>query len=116
ECLEPALIEVHKDAKIGKILIQTNPMTGEPELHYLRLPRDIARAYVLILDATIATGAAALMAIRVLLDHNVPEEKIALLSLLVSKQGSLIMHQYFMKCEIQKERSTIKVKNRTEIL
>jgi len=27
------------------------------------------------------------MAIRVLLDHNVPEDKIALLSLLVSKQG-----------------------------
>jgi hypothetical protein len=35
----------------------------------------------------LATGAAALMAIRVLLDHNVPEDKIALLSLLVSKQG-----------------------------
>ncbi|CAF3166282.1 unnamed protein product, partial [Rotaria sp. Silwood2] len=87
ECLEPALIEVHKDAKIGKILIQTNQSTGEPELHFLRLPRDIADAYVLILDATIATGAAALMAIRVLLDHNVPEDKIALLSLLVSKQG-----------------------------
>ncbi|CAF5056159.1 unnamed protein product, partial [Rotaria sp. Silwood1] len=55
-------------------------------LHFLRLPRDIANAYVLILDATIATGAAAIMAIRVLLDHNVPEDKIALLSLLVSKQ------------------------------
>ncbi|CAF4315685.1 unnamed protein product, partial [Adineta steineri] len=87
ECLEPALSEVCKDAKIGKILIQTNPSTGEPELHFLRLPRDIADAYVFILDATIATGAAALMAIRVLLDHNVPEDKIALLSLLVSKQG-----------------------------
>jgi uridine kinase len=35
----------------------------------------------------LATGAAALMAIRVLLDHSVPEDKIALLSLLVSKQG-----------------------------
>jgi uridine kinase len=35
----------------------------------------------------LATGAAALMAIRVLLDHNVPEDKIALLSLLVSTQG-----------------------------
>jgi uridine kinase len=35
----------------------------------------------------LATGAAALMAIRVLLDHNVSEDKIALLSLLVSKQG-----------------------------
>ena len=32
ECLEPALIEVYKDAKIGKILIQTNPQTGEPEV------------------------------------------------------------------------------------
>ena len=35
----------------------------------------------------LATGAAALMAIRVLLDHNVPEDKIAVLSLLVSTQG-----------------------------
>jgi len=32
ECLEPALIEVCKDAKIGKILIQTNQQTGEPEV------------------------------------------------------------------------------------
>ncbi len=32
ECLEPALIEVYKDAKIGKILIQTNQKTGEPEV------------------------------------------------------------------------------------
>jgi uridine kinase len=39
------------------------------------------------LNQFLATGAAALMAIRVLLDHNVPEDKIALLSLLVSKQG-----------------------------
>jgi hypothetical protein len=34
------------------------------------------------------------MAIRVLLDHNVPEDKIALLSLLVSKQG-LNVYQSF---------------------
>ncbi|CAF1639735.1 unnamed protein product [Rotaria sp. Silwood1] len=100
ECLEPALIEVHKDAKIGKILIQTNQSTGEPELHFLRLPRDIANAYVLILDATIATGAAAIMAIRVLLDHNVPEDKIALLSLLVSKQGVQTVAYAFPKVKI----------------
>ncbi|CAF1052427.1 unnamed protein product [Rotaria sordida] len=100
ECLEPALIEVHKDAKIGKILIQTNQLTGEPELHFLRLPRDIANAYVLILDATIATGAAALMAIRVLLDHNVSEDKIALLSLLVSKQGVQTVAYAFPKVKI----------------
>jgi uracil phosphoribosyltransferase len=45
---------------------------------------NLKRSVVLVF---LATGAAALMAIRVLLDHNVPEDKIALLSLLVSKQG-----------------------------
>lgn len=34
ECLEPALCEVYKDAVIGKILIQTNDQTGEPEVSY----------------------------------------------------------------------------------
>ncbi|CAG8734721.1 3659_t:CDS:2, partial [Racocetra fulgida] len=53
--MEAGLRRVAKDALIGKILIQTDPTTGEP------------------LDAQIATGAAALMAIRILLDHNVPE-------------------------------------------
>lgn len=87
ECLEPALCEVFKNAVIGKILIQTNEMTGEPELHYLRLPSDIKNMIVLIMDATLATGAAAMMAIRVLLDHSVEENNIILVSLLMAEQG-----------------------------
>ena len=39
------------------------------------------------MDATVATGAAAMMAIRVLLDHDVPEENIMLLSLIMAKTG-----------------------------
>lgn len=41
------------------------------------------------MDATVATGAAAIMAIRVLLDHEVPEENISLCSLLMTEQGML---------------------------
>lgn len=67
EVLEPAFLSVCKDPTIGKILIQTNETTGEPELHFLRLPGDIAEYHVLLMEATIATGAAAIMAIRVLL-------------------------------------------------
>jgi hypothetical protein len=37
------------------------------------------------------------MAIRVLLDHNVPQDKIALLSLLVSKQGENYMNLFNIK-------------------
>lgn len=39
------------------------------------------------MDATVATGAAAMMAIRVLLDHDVPEENILVVSLLMAASG-----------------------------
>jgi len=85
--MEQALAEVCKDIRIGKILIQTNEKTGEPELYYLRLPSDIQDYHVMLMDATVATGAAAMMAIRILLDHDVKEENIMLLSLLMAESG-----------------------------
>uniref|UniRef100_A0A674PFN0 Uridine-cytidine kinase n=1 Tax=Takifugu rubripes TaxID=31033 RepID=A0A674PFN0_TAKRU len=87
ETMEQALMAVCKDIRLGKILIQTNHNTGEPELHYLRLPKDISEDYVILMDSTVSTGAAALMAIRVLLDHDVAEDKIFLLSLLMAEMG-----------------------------
>uniref|UniRef100_A0A4W3IPK0 Uridine-cytidine kinase n=1 Tax=Callorhinchus milii TaxID=7868 RepID=A0A4W3IPK0_CALMI len=87
ETMEPALRAVCKDVRIGKILIQTNHSTGEPELHYLRLPKDISEDHVILMDCTVSTGAAALMAIRVLLDHDVQEDKIFLVSLLMAEMG-----------------------------
>lgn len=87
ETMEQAVRDVCKDIRIGKILIQTNLMTGEPELYYLRLPKDIKDYRVILMDATVATGAAAMMAIRVLLDHDVLEENILLVSLLMAESG-----------------------------
>ncbi|NXP54709.1 UCKL1 protein, partial [Heliornis fulica] len=87
ETMEQALTAVCKDIRLGKILIQTNHDTGEPELHYLRLPKEIGEDYVILMDSTVSTGAAAMMAIRVLLDHDVQEERIFLLSLLMAEMG-----------------------------
>lgn len=53
----------------------------------MRLPKDIKDYMVILMDATVATGAAAMMAIRVLLDHDVPEENILLVSLLMAESG-----------------------------
>ena len=53
----------------------------------MRLPRDVADCQIILMDATVATGAAALMAIRVLLEHDVPENQITLVSLLMAAQG-----------------------------
>ncbi|CAL8275589.1 unnamed protein product [Boreogadus saida] len=87
ETMEPALRAVCKDVRIGKILIQTNLDSGEPELHYLRLPKDISEDHVILMDSTVSTGAAAMMAVRVLLDHEVCEEQIMLVSLLMAELG-----------------------------
>jgi uridine kinase len=57
------------------------------KLHFLRLPSDIHKSIVLLLDVTIATGAAAIMAIRVLLDHHVEEQNIIIVSLITTVQG-----------------------------
>lgn len=57
------------------------------QLYYLRLPKDIKDYKVILMDATVATGAAAIMAIRVLLDHDVPQDNIVLVSLLMAEIG-----------------------------
>ena len=51
------------------------------------MPKDIKDYRVILMDATVATGAAAMMAIRVLLDHEVPEGNISLVSLLMAESG-----------------------------
>ncbi|XP_061667681.1 uridine-cytidine kinase-like 1 isoform X4 [Syngnathoides biaculeatus] len=100
ETMEPALRAVCKDIRLGKILIQTNLETGEPELHYLRLPKDISEDFVILMDSTVSTGAAALMAVRVLLDHDAAEEKIFLLSLLMAEMGVHSVAYAFPKVRI----------------
>ncbi|KAM4633589.1 uridine-cytidine kinase-like 1 [Polymixia lowei] len=100
ETMEQALMAVCKDIRLGKILIQTNHDTGEPELHYLRLPKEISEDYVILMDSTVSTGAAALMAVRVLLDHDVPEDKIFLLSLLMAEMGVHSVAYAFPKVRI----------------
>uniref|UniRef100_F6U8B5 Uridine-cytidine kinase n=1 Tax=Ciona intestinalis TaxID=7719 RepID=F6U8B5_CIOIN len=100
ETMEPALFSVTKDIRLGKILIQTNARTEEPELHYIRVPRKISEDHVILMDATVATGAAAMMAIRVLLDHDVKEENILLVSLLMAETGVHSVAYAFPKVQI----------------
>jgi uridine kinase len=74
---ETGLKRVLPDCRTGRLLIQSNIRTGEPELHYLKLPENIeAHDSVLILDPQMSSGGAALMAVQVLRDHGVDEERI----------------------------------------
>ena len=87
-CLETGLKRVIPECKTGRMLVQTNYRTGEPELHYLKLSDDIAlHDLVLLLDPQMSSGGAALMAVRVLVDHGVPEERIVFVTMYAGKMG-----------------------------
>ena len=86
--LETALKRVIPDCRTGRVLIQTNYRTGEPELHYCKLSSDLeTHAAVLLLDAQMSSGGAALMAVRVLLDHGVSENRIVFVAYTAGKRG-----------------------------
>ncbi|XP_065897739.1 uridine-cytidine kinase-like 1 [Dysidea avara] len=100
EVLEPAIRLVCRNVKYGKILIQTSEDTGEPQLHFVRLPSNLDEHHVILCDATVATGAAALMAIRVLLDHDVPEENIIFISVIAANPGVHSVAYAFPKVKV----------------
>ncbi|KAG6042275.1 hypothetical protein E4U41_000019 [Claviceps citrina] len=85
---EPALRKTIPDCRTGRLLIQSDSSTGEPELHYLRLPEDIhTHESVLLLDTQMASGGAALMAVQVLVDHGVSVGKIVLATYSAGRAG-----------------------------
>lgn len=87
-CLETGLKRVIPECRTGRLLVQTDYRSGEPELHYLRLPEDISKhSSVLLLDPQMSSGGAALMAVRVLVDHGVSEAKIIFVTYFAGKMG-----------------------------
>lgn len=98
-CMESTFRSVHLSANVGKILIQTNPLSEEPELHYCKLP-DLDGRACMLLDAQIVTGAAAMMAVRVLLDHGAREEDIIFVTLVSSPLGIHSLAEAFPKIRI----------------
>ncbi|KKY15615.1 putative uridine kinase [Phaeomoniella chlamydospora] len=87
-CLETGLKRTIPDCMTGRMLIQSNFRTGEPELHYFKLFPDIKdHSTVLLLDPQMSSGGAALMAVRTLVDHGVDEEKIVFVTCLAGNMG-----------------------------
>lgn len=85
---ETSLKRVIPDCRTGRILIQSNFRTGEPQLHYLKLPENIeAHDSVLLLDPQMSSGGAALMAVQVLVDHGVPPSAIVFVTYFAGRLG-----------------------------
>lgn len=86
--LKTGLHRVIPDCPLGHILIESNVRTGEPELRYQKLARNIGEhSSVLLLDAQMSSGGSALMAVQVLLDHGVAQDRIVLATYSAGRNG-----------------------------
>lgn len=95
ESMEQGLRDCCRSVRLGKILIQRDEETATPKLFYVKLPQDISNRYVLLLDPLLATGGSAAMAVDVLLEKGVPQERILFLNVLASPEGiSLFKEKY----------------------
>lgn len=88
DCFMASLRKTIPHIPIGKLLIQSDALTGEPQLHFKNLPRNIEQyEKVLLMEAQIISGAALIMAIQILLDHNVKIENIAVTIYMATELG-----------------------------
>ena len=99
-CMEKPLRKVCPYICLGRLLIQNSPTSNEPHLHFCSLPDDIGSQSVLLMDATIGTGAAMVMAIQVLLEHGVQEGRIIVLCLIGSCLGINIITSCFPQVKV----------------
>ncbi len=87
ESMETELREMVPGIRIGKILIQRDKRTKQPELFYKHLPGDIHTDHVLLMEPMLATGGSALAALDVLREAGVPDENVVLINFLASPTG-----------------------------
>jgi len=71
----------------GKILIQRDEETKEAKLFFSKLPSDMDKRRVILVDPMLATGGTALAAIKVLKEAGVPEQSIIMVSVVGAPTG-----------------------------
>lgn len=99
DCFTNSIRKTFPDIPLGKLLIQSDAQTGEPQLHYESLPPEVAdpTKSVFFFDSQVISGAAAIMAIQVLLDHKVEEHNITVCTYLCTEIGICRIKRVFPK-------------------
>lgn len=87
DCFAESIKSAFRDVPIGKVLIQSDSTTGEPQLHYQLIPHISNPTKVMLMDAQIILGAAAIMAIQILLDHKIEQRDIVVVTYLCTELG-----------------------------
>jgi uracil phosphoribosyltransferase len=80
-----AFLELVPDAQVGYVGLERDEKTAVARRYYEKVPRDIARAAVFLLDPMLATGGSAVMALQALAEMGV--RGVRVLSIVAAPEG-----------------------------
>ena len=78
-------VEVLPDANVGHIGLYRNEETLQPVDYYFKVPRNLARCEVIVLDPMLATGGSAVAAVRYLKERGA--RRLRLVCLVAAPEG-----------------------------
>ncbi|HSK07967.1 MAG TPA: uracil phosphoribosyltransferase [Vicinamibacterales bacterium] len=93
-----AVLELLPAARVGHIGLQRDESTAIASQYYSKLPADLARSLVLIIDPMLATGGSAVSAIRILRDAGARD--IRLLCIVAAPEGVATVERAFSDVRI----------------
>ncbi|MEM8923568.1 MAG: uracil phosphoribosyltransferase [Actinomycetota bacterium] len=93
-----AILVLLPHAKVGHLGLYRDPDTKEPVEYYRRLPPEIARREVLLVDPMLATGGSAVRALDVLVEEGCGPVK--LLSIIGCPEGVAAVHEAHPEVDI----------------
>ena len=79
------MLELVPNAKVGHISLYRDPETHKPVEYYCKLPTDIEKRQVFVVDPMLATGGSAVEAIRLLKGYGAKD--ITFMCLIASPEG-----------------------------
>merc|ERR1712156_621441 len=104
EAMEKALQDCCRSMRIGKILVDSDSETHEARVIFAKFPYDIAERKVLLLYPIMNSGNKVCRAIRVVLDHKVPEDHVILINLFSTpKAAKRIVTEFPNLCVLTSE-------------
>ena len=88
-----AVLELVPSARVGHIGLQRDEMTAVASQYYSKLPSDLERSYVLMIDPMLATGGSAVAALDLL--ERAGAQKIRLVCIVAAPEGiALVEHHH----------------------
>ncbi|MGH9145086.1 MAG: uracil phosphoribosyltransferase, partial [Vicinamibacterales bacterium] len=87
-----AVLQLLPGARVGHIGLQRDELTAVASRYYSKLPGDLSKSYVLVIDPMLATGGSAVAALQLLREAGA--RTIRLVCIVAAPEGLALVHEH----------------------